>query len=67
MRNLVKIENEKSMARDITSHAVIETSDKKILDYKSRRALLEAKENEIAQLKSEMQEIKSMLKKLLQG
>lgn len=74
MHNLVKIENEKSMARDISSHAVVETSDKKVLDYRSRRLALEAREkelsnqkNEIEYIKSEMQEIKSMLKKLLQG
>jgi hypothetical protein len=74
MRNLVEIDNEPGLARDISSHAVITTSSDKIIDYKTRRALAEVRALELQQqkseiecIKNEMQEIKSMLKQLLQG
>jgi len=73
MHNLVKIEGDDSMARDISSHAVISISPDKANDYYARRKIAESKANELAkqqqeinELKDDIQQIKSMLQALLQ-
>lgn len=73
MHNLVQIEGDSSLARDISSHAVIAVSADKANDYHARKKIAEQKANELARqqqeidgLKNDIQEIKSMLQALLQ-
>ena len=73
MHNLVQIESDNSLARDISSHAVIALSSDKANEYYTRKKIAEAKANELARqqqeidgLKNDIQEIKSMLQALLQ-
>lgn len=73
MHNLVQIENDKELARDISSHAVIAISSEKADSYRARRKVAEQQaleahrqQQEIDNLKDDIKEIKTMLKALLQ-
>lgn len=73
MRNLVKIDSDDSLARDVSSHAVICTSPDKIKDYQARKKFIQDREQiinnqqqQIDSLNSDIQEIKTMLQALLQ-
>lgn len=73
MHNLVQIESDDSLARDISSHAVIAINSDKADDYRARKKIAEQKANELMRqqkeidgLKNDIQEIKSMLHALLQ-
>lgn len=72
MHNLVQIEDNNELLRDVTSHAVLASSNKKILDYKAKKiaaeqqaAILKQNQEEIATLKNDMREIKEMINLLL--
>lgn len=73
MLNLVEIDNEPGMARDIFSHAVVSTDPQKMNEYNARKAAAELRASELRKhqeeidgLKNDMKEIKSMLSALLQ-
>jgi TolA-binding protein len=73
MHNLVQIENDKELARDISSHAVISMSSEKADSYRARRRVAEQhamevnrQQEEIDNLKDDIKEIKTMLQALLQ-
>jgi hypothetical protein len=73
MHNIVEIEGDKTLARDISSHAVITVSPDKLNDYQSRKRIAEQKASELArqqeeieELKDDIKQIKSMLQALLQ-
>lgn len=73
MHNIVEIEGDKTLARDISSHAVITVSPDKLNDYQARKRIAEQKSNELArqqeeieELKDDIKQIKSMLQALLQ-
>ena len=73
MHNLVQIENDNSLARDMSSHAVISMSPEKVDHYKARKKIAEQlalqnirQQQEIDTLKDDIKEIKSMLHALLQ-
>lgn len=73
MHNLVQIESDDSLARDISSHAVITVSPDKANDYRARKKIAEQKDSELVRqqqeingLKSDIQEIKTMLQALIQ-
>lgn len=72
MLNLVEIEDNRELLRDVSSHAVLASSNKKILDYKAKKiaaeqqaAVLRQNQEEIASLKNDMREIKEMINLLL--
>jgi phage-related minor tail protein len=72
MHNLVQIEDNNELLRDVSSHAVLASSNKKILDYKAKKmaaeqqsAILRKNQEEIASLKNDMSEIKEMINLLL--
>lgn len=72
MHNLVQIEDNTELLRDISSHAVLASSNKKILDYKAKKiaaeqqaAVLKQNQEEIVSLKNDMREIKEMINLLL--
>ena len=72
MLKLVEIEDNRELLRDVSSHAVLASSDKKILDYKAKKiaaeqhaAILRQNQEEIASLKDDMREIKEMINLLL--
>ena len=73
MHNLVQIESDNSLARDMSSHAVISMSPEKVDQYKARKKVAEQQalevnrqQQEIDNLKDDIKEIKSMLHALLQ-
>jgi glucan phosphorylase len=73
MHNIVEIEGDKTLARDISSHAVITVSPDKLNDYQARKRIAEQKASELAlqqeeieELKDDIKQIKSMLQALLQ-
>jgi hypothetical protein len=72
MHNLIKIESSNSLARDLSSHAVISTSKETFRDYHRRKTLAEQQMNEskkqqdeIDALKNDISEIKTMLQTLI--
>jgi hypothetical protein len=73
MHNIVEIEGDKTLARDISSHAVITVSPDKLNEYQVRKRIAEQKANELArqqeeieELRDDIKQIKSMLQALLQ-
>ena len=72
MKNLVPIEGEKYLFRDLNTNAIINTSKS---DYKNYTSLKEQKiketerivgiENEINQIKNDLSEIKNLLRSIL--
>lgn len=74
MSRFAKVEGHESLVRDMSSHAIISTSDEEFNSYKRsrenalrQRALITKQAEEINNLKSEMQEIKQMLSTLIKG
>lgn len=72
MHNLVEIEDNRELLRDVSSHAVLASSNKKILDYRAKKiaaeqqaAILKQNQEEITSLKNDMREIKEMINLLL--
>jgi hypothetical protein len=72
MLKLVEIEDNRELLRDVSSHAVLASSNKKILDYRAKKiaaehqaAILKQNQEEIASLKNDMCEIKEMINLLL--
>lgn len=73
MHNIVEIEGDKTLARDISSHAVITVSPDKLNEYQVRKRIAEQKASELArqqeeieELRDDIKQIKSMLQALLQ-
>ena len=73
MHNLIKIDSIEGMARDVSSHAVVSTSSTSINDYLARRKAMqdrdsrfEEQQEQIDSLKNDLNDIKTMLKALLQ-
>lgn len=56
----------KGLARDMSSHAVISTSEEVFADYQKRKSLAAKQQEEINTLKKDISEIKSMLQALTQ-
>jgi len=72
MRNLVPIESDSNLARDMSSHAVITINDDKLKDYYAKRKIAESRDSlmlsqqkEIDTLKNDISEIKQMLQVLI--
>jgi len=72
MHNFVQIETDSSLARDITSHAVINVSEEKVNEYKMKKKIAESRESlmlkqqsEIDSLKNDIYEIKTMIQTLI--
>ena len=73
MHNQVSIENEIGMVRDISSHAVLCSSTYKIFDYDVKRKAAEQRdmliknhEDQINNIKNDLNSIKDMLLALMQ-
>lgn len=74
MNRFAKVEGHESLVRDMSSHAIISTSDAEFDSYRRSREnalrqknLLKQQAEEISSLRSEMQEIKQMLSTLIKG
>jgi len=63
--NLVKVEDEKGLFRDISNHAILFDGSSEDL-YLKRRGVLESHERDINNLKSEISEMKSNVSKILE-
>jgi hypothetical protein len=73
MHNFVQIDDKPGLVRDMSSHAVISTNPEKVNDYFARKAAavqkdkqLRDQQNEINELKTDIEEIKTMLRALMQ-
>lgn len=69
-----KVQGHDSLVRDMSSHAIVSTDDnafnayqRKRLLEKKQKQLVEQQAQEIASLKSDMEEIKQMLSQVLRG
>jgi K+/H+ antiporter YhaU regulatory subunit KhtT len=69
-----KVEGHQSLVRDMSSHAIIATSDNEYNEYRKRRdaqkrqlEMVNKQAEEIQSLKNDMQEIKQLLKQLVKG
>lgn len=58
----LKVINQPTLLRDSSSQAIINTNDKELLVYKQKRE----RDRKLSKLESDVQEIKQMLKKLLE-
>tara|TARA_A100001388_G_scaffold210456_1_gene160949 strand:- start:202 stop:417 length:216 start_codon:yes stop_codon:yes gene_type:complete len=63
---LPKIKGKEHLVKDEFSKAVINTDKDAYTLYKKRRTLIQAKNNEIEQLKIEMSELKMMMTQVLE-
>ena len=61
-----KVEGHKHLVKDEFSKAVINTDKDGYALYKKRRTLMQMKNNEIQELKTEMSELKLMMTKVLE-
>jgi|GWRWMinimDraft_5_1066013.scaffolds.fasta_scaffold74539_2 hypothetical protein len=73
MHNLIKIDSVDSMARDTMTHAVLQTDESKITEYRNRKAyaqsnamMLQQQQDEINLVKNDINEIKNMLMSMIQ-
>ena len=69
-----KVQGHDSLVRDMSSHAIVSTDDNEYNAYqrkrlleKKQKQLVEQQAQEIASLKSDMEEIKQMLSQVLRG
>jgi hypothetical protein len=69
-----KVEGHESLVRDMSSHAIVSTNDDEFSAYQRRRLaekkqkqIVEQQSQEIASLKSDIEEIKQMLSQVLRG
>lgn len=67
INKFAKVEGHESLMRDMSSHAILSTNDDEYNAYKRSRDAVKRQSKEIQELKSEMQDIKEMLKALLKG
>jgi hypothetical protein len=72
MHNIVQIEGNNGLIRDMSSHAILNTSSEQIDSYNSRKKVAQLRElelskqkEEINSLKEDVKEIKAMLEALL--
>lgn len=67
INQFAKVEGHESLKRDMSSHAILSTNEDEYQAYRRSRDALKRQSLEIKELKSEMQEMKEMLKALLKG
>jgi len=63
---LIPVEGHPGLYRDSTSNAIINTNNKEIEKRRAARAKIAAEKQELEQLKSDVSEIKGLLKQLLE-
>ena len=61
-----KVENEPNFVRDMHSKAIINTSSRDFRDYKNKINSIKRRDEEIKDLKSEVDEIKKILNLILE-
>ena len=64
--NKLKIENHEDLLRDTTSNAVINNDVSALENYRKRRKAKREMVNDVDNLKNDVQEIKELLKQLLE-
>jgi tetrahydromethanopterin S-methyltransferase subunit B len=62
---LVKIKDEAALVRDASTNAVLNTDMSALEQYRARRAKATQLQNDVEDLKSEMSEIKELLRQLV--
>lgn len=67
INQFAKVEGHESLMRDMSSHAILSTNDDEYQSYKRSRDAAKRQSKEIQELKTEMQDIKEMLRALLKG
>lgn len=66
IKDFVKVKEEKNLVRDPYSKAIVNTDRRAYSDYMKRVNRMEKTERELSQLQSEVQEIKELLKILVE-
>ena len=67
MTEHIPVEGKIGLYRDSDSTAIINRDKKAYLDYMKRKKIAETKNNELDKMKDDINEIKSLLKKLTMG
>ena len=65
--DFVKVKDHQNLMRDPTSNGIMNTNRSEYDEYKSRQKKAESMEEDLAELKSEMNEIKQLLRNLANG
>tara|TARA_B100001093_G_C26465184_1_gene858169 strand:+ start:354 stop:560 length:207 start_codon:yes stop_codon:yes gene_type:complete len=66
MANRLKVETNKSLERDMKSRAIINTDSRAFLDYKNKLGYHNKRNEEVRDLKNEIDEIKKILNIILE-
>ena len=66
MANRLKVETNKSLERDMKSRAIINTDNRAFLDYKNKLGYHNKRNEEVRDLKNEIDEIKKILNIILE-
>ena len=66
MRELLKIENESSFAKDPITGAIINTDNAALERYKERKRILRSKDTEIYNMKNDINTLKEQLKTIME-
>jgi hypothetical protein len=66
MKPLIKIENEPSFAKDPETGAIINTDLTALIRYKERKKILRSKDNEIHQMKNDINRLEEQLKTIME-
>lgn len=67
MSDYVKVEGHSYLMRDGQSGAIINTNVNEMTQARVRKAQWKKQQNEVKELKSELQEIKQLLNKMIEG
>jgi hypothetical protein len=65
MSEFLKVKNHATLVRDTSSNAIIANDDNEFLNYKRKNTLIQKQSKDIEYLKKEMEEMKSILIKIL--
>lgn len=65
MNRFLKVKDHSDLVRDVSSNAIIANDDNAFADYKRRNAIAMKHTKDIAELKAEMSEIKTLLVQIL--
>ena len=60
----IQVENSNDLVRDVKTNAVINTNSTAIVNRKQQKKALLQKDNEIEQMKADIEELKKIIKKL---
>jgi len=63
---MIPVEGHKGLYRDSSTNAIVNTNSNEILEYNRLKQQAKAKENEMIEIKNDINEIKAILTKILE-